>query len=167
MNSFARQADCFQNADKHACTVFFKAFTQGVPRFFCCMNNRLLAKGIHSRREPFDTCQELLRDGKWLFPYWDLDAHLGAPYPSLREEVMTDFEKLCAKVFPYINETFNTEFLEWSDSSGDTPSGYKLSLHAVYTDPRIGFEYNRANKDGRDARRSLNEFGQLTILHSD
>jgi len=167
MNSFARQADCFHNGDTNGFNVFFKAFPQGVPRFFCCKHNRLLAKGIHSRREPFETCQELLRDGKWLFPYWDLDAHLGAADPTLREKVMTDFEKLCAKVFPYLNETFNSEFLEWSDSSGDTPSGYKLSLHAVYTDPRIGFEYNRANKDGRDARRSLNEFGQLSILHSE
>ena len=164
MISFAKQAECFEHADKNRLTVFFKAFIQGRTRFFCCRHVRELSKSIIKRISPMETSQEILRDGKWLFPYWDLDAYL--PNADRRDSVIKAFEKLCEKVFPLIDVCFDREYLEWSESSGDTDSGFKLSLHAVYTDPTIGFEYNRANQDGRDARRSLNEVGKLCITRS-
>jgi len=168
MKSFARQKVCFAYADQNGCTVFFKAFSPtGVTHFFTCKQIRQLSRGIHKRLTPLTTCQELLRDGKWLYPYWDLDAELPKEGATIdRSKVIVAFEKLCEKVFPFIGTTFDRDFLQWSDSSGEVNDHYKFSLHAVYTDPKLGFQYNRANKDDRDLRKCQNEFGKLCIQES-
>jgi len=172
MKSFTRQADCFKYADSNGMSVFFKAFQGEWGRFHCCKSIRDLSKGIHfgsylaTGSNP-RTAQELLRDGKWLYPYWDLDAKFATKCPDdLRLLVVEAFEKVCEKVFTFIGEKFERSFLEWSDSSGEVEGGYKLSMHAVYTDPKLGFEYNRANQPDRDPRKSLNEFGKLCIQES-
>ena len=113
MKSFSRQAAAFEYADKNGCTVFFKAFSPtGVGRFFTCKHVRQLSRGIHKRLSPLTTCQELLRDGKWLFPYWDLDAELPKEGATIdRNKVITAFEQLCEKAFPFIDTTFDRDFL--------------------------------------------------------
>ena len=169
MKSFDRQAECFEYADKNGLAIFFKAFIQQRTRFYCCKNVREWCKGIHRRTAPLETSQELLRDGKWLAPYWDLDAYFPTDegFETRRHNVITAFEKLLELVLPLIDVEFDRDCLERSDSSGATDSGFKLSLHAVYADPSIGFEYNRANQDGRDLRKSLDEFGKLCIQRSE
>jgi len=168
MKSFGRQAECFEYADKNGCTVFFKAFTPvGQTLFFTCKQVRQLSRGIHKRLTPLTTSQELLRDGKWLFPYWDLDAEVPKEGASIdREKVIAAFEKMCQRAFPFIDTTFDRDFLQWSDSSGEVDGKFKFSLHAVYKDPKVGFQYNRANQDDRDLRHCQNEFGKLCIQES-
>ena len=173
MKSFTRQAECFKYADSNGMSVFFKAYQGEWGRFHCCKSIRDLSKSIHfggylSTGSSPRTSQELLRDGKWLYPYWDLDAKFTTKFSDdLRMKVVSAFEKLCEKVFPFIGCVFERSFLEWSDSSGEVKDGYKLSLHAVYTNPNMGFEYNRANKPGRDPRKSMNEFGKLCMQESE
>ena len=140
MKSFDRQAECFEYADKNGLSIFFKAFIQQRTRFYCCKNVREWCKGIHRRAAPLETSQELLRDGKWLAPYWDLDAYFknDEGFETRRHEVIVSFEKLLETVLPLISVTFDRDCLEWSDSSGATDSGFKLSLHAVTLTPPLG-----------------------------
>jgi len=59
-------------------------------------------------------------------------------FETRRHEVIVSFEKLLETVLPLISVTFDRDCLEWSDSSGATDSGFKLSLHAVTLTPPLG-----------------------------
>ena len=166
-----RQADCFECADKNGHSVIFKCFPppEYKDRFSSCNNNRDLAKIIKKSPYEIRTHQELLRDGKcWILPYWDLDMYTVDVncIVETRRKIITAFHKVCTVVFPYINETFNPAYCKWSDSSGVVDDKFKVSLHCVYRDLSIGFEFNRANQEGRERRRAMHQFGKLCIQES-
>ena len=171
MDPTFRQADCFELADKHGYSVIFKIFPPPnfKDRFSTCKSNRTLAKLIKKSTFELQTHQELLRDGKcWILPYWDLDMYTVEVdnIAETRRQIITAFNCVCTTVFPYINEKFNPAYCKWSDSSGVVGDKYKISLHCVYRDISIGFEFNRANQEGREKRRAMHQFGKLCILES-
>ena len=168
-----RQADCFDLADKHGYSVIYKSFPppEYKDRFSTCKSNRDLAKIITRSKFNLQTQQELLRDGKcWILPYWDLDMYTvdveDGKIVELRRKIITAFNSVCTVVFPYINEKFNPEYCKWSDSSGVVDDKFKISLHCVYRDLGIGFEFNRANQEGREKRRAMHQFGKLCVEES-
>ena len=55
--------------------------------------------------------------------------------------------------------------MRWSDSSGAYKGGWKLSLHAVYADPELGWLHCHSN-GASNARQCLNEFVKLLIARS-
>ena len=165
-----RQAQAFEYADQHKLPVHFKIFPppEGRDRFASCKSQKGLAKNIYKSKFDRQTCQELLRDGCcWLSPYWDIDLYTidVDNLVETRRKIITAFNKMCEVVFPTISETFNPAFCKWSDSSGVVDNKFKVSLHCVYTDPCIGFEYNRA-KEGREKRNALHQFGKLCVRES-
>lgn len=169
MKTFPRQAQAFEYADSNALPVLFKVFPPPTwsHRFSACGTQAELAKFIMKRQFDGRTCQELLRDGTWLSPYWDIDQYTEVTdIREHRKQLITAFELVCTKVFPLIGETFNPVFCRWSDSSGVDDGKFKVSLHCVYIDPSIGFEYNRANKEGREKRKAMLQFGKLCIRES-
>ena len=169
MKVHSRQADAFAEGDKNGYTVFFKAFPEGRDRFLTCKHKKTLAKNIIGAPDECRTFQEIIRDGTWINPYWDLDIMLPKLPDDLaqrRKKIMLAFEELCHVVFPSLGETFDKTKLKWSDSSGKTENGFKISLHCVYV-ADIGFEYNRATKEGRQKRRALHQFGMLCIQNSE
>ena len=135
--------------------------TPKATRFHACPSQRVLANNIMTGHT---TIQELLRDGTgtWLCPYWDIECYC----EKNKADIIRAFDKLCETVFAHIDETYNPAFCRWSDSSGFIDKKYKLSLHCVYTDPGIAFQYNRANQEGRDKRCALNQFGKLCVEES-
>ena len=167
MKPFYRQADCFSYADKRDFSVIYKIFPENKDRFSACKSNRRLAKTI--MKSTNRTHQELLRDGRcWIFPYWDLDLYTVEveDIVETRRNIITAFNDVCTAVFPQIDETFNPVFCKWSDSSGLSDEKFKISLHCVYTDPGMGFEFNRANQEGREKRKAMHQFGKLCIRES-
>jgi hypothetical protein len=171
MESFARQADAFNYGDKKNNPVFFKVFTppEYKDTFMTCSSQRVLANNLIRAPHEYRTIQELLRDGNgtWLCPYWDIECYiLKQDLQQTRERTIRAFNNMCETVFTYIDETYNPAFCRWSDSSGVMNKKFKFSLHCVYVDPGIAFQYNRANQEGRDRRRALNQFGRLCVEES-
>ena len=164
-----RQADAFVYADTKKLPVHFKVFPPpgGRDRFASCKTQKGLAKNIAKSEYDRRTCQELLRDGSWLSPYWDIDLYTidVENLVETRRSIITAFNELCTVVFPMISEKFEPTLCKWSDSSGVVNGKFKVSLHCVYTDPNLAFEYNRA-KEGRDKRKALHQFGKLCIRES-
>ena len=165
-----RQADAFAHADAQKMHVIFKVFPppDGRDRFSAIESQRKLAKKVMKAEFNRQTCQELLRDGEcWICPYWDIDMYTVDVdnIVETRRKIITAFNAMCEVVFPKISETFNSAFCKWSDSSGVVDDKFKVSLHCVYTDPCIGFEFNRA-KEGRSKRKALHQFGKLCVRES-
>ena len=166
-----RQSDCFERADKHGYSVIFKSFPppEFKDRFSTCKSNRRLAKLIGKSTFKLQTHQELLRDGKcWILPYWDLDMYTVevGNIVDTRRKIITAFNEVCSVVFPMINEKFNSAYCKWSDSSGVVDDKFKISLHCVYADVGLGFEFNRANQEGREKRCAMHQFGMLCVRES-
>jgi hypothetical protein len=164
---FPRQADAFAHGDTNGLTAFFKFFPDNVDKFLVVKSARKICTEIVDGRVETRTFQELLRDGNWIRPYWDIEYYADAPVEvgAARRRVIPAFHKLLREVFPFIGEEFDEEKTRWSDSSGQYGERYKVSFHCVYADPCIAFAYNRAN-EGRDKRRALHQFGMLSIEES-
>lgn len=166
MESFPRQAEAFEHGDIKKLKVFFKVFCPPAYKdsFMTCKTQRAVAMNILKAPLPYRTIQELLRDhdNTWLCPYWDIECYANRD----RAAVIRAFDKVCETTFTFIDETFNPAFCKWSDSSGLENNKYKFSLHCVYADPCIAFQYNRANQEGRDKRCALHHFGLLCVEES-
>ena len=161
---FSRQADAFAHGDKNGLTAFFKFFPDGKDRFIVVKSARKVCSEIIGGKSR--TFQELLRDGSWIRPFWDIEYYPESELnPTRRGLIITAFHKVLDSVFSFIGETFNKDFCKWSDSSGQYEGRYKASFHCVYADPCIAFEYNRA-REGREKRRALHQFGMLCIEES-
>ena len=157
--TFPSQAAAFSAADAKGWNCFYKVFPQGKHMYGICPNNKGLARLI-LRADPEDrTYQELMRDGQKIATYWDIDAEYdSAPTDvvACRKTLITAFEGLLATAFPDIlREAFRPHFMRWSDSSGAYKGGWKLSLHAVYADPELGWLHCHSN-GASNARQCLN-----------
>ena len=167
MESFRRQAEAFEHGDQKNYNVFFKVFCPPDyhDSFMTCKTQRAIASNVINAPFVYRTIQEILREknGTYIRPYWDIECYCARD----RYAVITAFDKVCETVFETaLGETYNPAFCKWSDSSGMEKDKYKFSLHCVYADPGIGFEYNRANQEGRDKRRALHHFGLLCVEES-
>lgn len=164
MKTHPLQALAFAYADENAYPVVFKVFPKLKTKFSACGTKKELASYI---MKSHTTCQELLRDGTWIATYWDIDHYIDIKnIAETRKGIVTAFEKVCTQVFPLIGETFDPCFCKWSDSSGFNGLKDKVSLHCVYADPGMAWEYNRANKEGRERRKAQLQFGKLCIRES-
>ena len=111
MDPVFRQADCFDQADKHGYSVIFKCFPppEYKDRFSTCKSHRALAKLIKKSEFNLQTHQELLRDGKcWILPYWDLDLYTVdvKNIVETRRKIITAFNSVCTVAFPYLSVIF-------------------------------------------------------------
>ena len=137
---FPRQAEAFAHGDKNDLTAFFKFFPDNVvDKFLVVKSARKVCSEIIAAKVEGRTFQELLRDGNWIRPYWDIEYYADAPVEvgAARRRVINAFHKLLNVVFPFIGETFDKEKTKWSDSEvqGQFPLCIRRPRHCVRVQP--------------------------------
>ena len=173
--TFFRYDPCCAAAVTRKDKCIFKVFPSGKDKFGSVKNNKTFAKLIKKTPPEKRTFQEVLLDGKPLFPYWDLDMDLKAKPDDLlltRKNIITSFHSLLEIAFQKVlGETFKCHFMMWSDSSGPKEGQFKVSLHCVYIDPEISWKYNRAKsltltkeeREKRNQRESQFQFASILV----
>ena len=147
---FMNQQAAFDAAGKHGWSCFYKVFPQGRHMYGIAPNNRALARIILASNDR--TYQEIMQHGTFLATYFDIDAEFDEcpdDVVACRKALIEAFHALLTKAFPdLLREKFKSHFMRWADSSGPYKNGWKLSLHAVYSDPEIGWRYSTARQRG-------------------
>ena len=165
---FTSQASAFAAADTRGWKGFYKVFPEGKHMYGIMPTNKWLARIILASNDR--TYQELMRHGWPLATYWDIDAEFEEKPDNVKEtrkKLIEAFHKVLADVFPsLLREPFKQHFMRWADSSGPYKGGWKLSLHATYSDPEVGWRFCHSAAKKTDPRKCLNEFVKLMIAKS-
>ncbi len=168
--AFKNQRSAFQDADTKGWTCIYKVFPGH--RFGTAPNPKALSRMIMNTPRAGRVHWEVLRDGVPLCTYWDIDAYFDDPgdQAARRAELITAFHELLFTAFPdLLGEAFQPGHMRWADSSGYVGNGckkWKLSLHAIYADPAVGWAH--CHSSGKDQPRNcLNEFVKLLVARSE
>ena len=165
--AFKNQRSAFQDADTKGWTCIYKVFPGH--RFGTAPNPKALSRMIMNTPREGRVHWEVLRDGVPLCSYWDIDAYFDDPgdQAGRRAELITSFHELLSTAFPdLLGEAFQPAHMRWADSSGYVGKKWKLSLHAIYADPAVGWAH--CHSSGKDQPRNcLNEFVKLLVARSE
>ena len=165
--AFKTQRAAFHDADAKGWTCIYKVFPGH--KFGTAPNPKALSRMIMNTPREGRVHWEVLRDGVPLCSYWDIDAYFDDPgdTASRRAELITAFHELLSTAFPdLLGEAFQPGHMRWADSSGYVGKKWKLSLHAIYADPAVGWAH--CHSSGKDDPRScLNEFVKLLVARSE